>query len=219
VRPVDGAGGATRAYRTNHADSGLRPRMGARTLGERLRLCNADRELFRIKTIRPFDKTPWQLEQQRKAKRRRRQIERRRKAGTISREQYLATANKSALKPWLAEGVRRRTWYRRRKRDAGKMVTCDTASPRGTSLKPINIYKQASHLCHPLQEVSMKVSPDTPQQPCDHKHAETQLEPLVTFQSVCGLSHSRLYYQRVAMTVTKSSNGWKRTVRRQGGRI
>src|SRR5262245_17903058 len=86
----------------------------ARTLGNRLRLTNAERERLRLWTIRPCDMTDEQLADQSKARERARRERKRRDAGVRSRVAYLAEL-KAKPKPWIAEGICRRTWERRRK--------------------------------------------------------------------------------------------------------
>ena len=81
----------------------------ARELGERLRVSNRERELLKLKTIKPFDMTDAQLKEQRKAKDRARKRYARRRAGSKPREASLAK-----VKPWEAKGISRRTWFRRR---------------------------------------------------------------------------------------------------------
>jgi hypothetical protein len=85
----------------------------ARTLGNRVRLTNAERERFRLWTIKPFDMTDEQLVKQSKARRRIKREQRRRDAGVRDRASYLAE-QKAKPKPWIVEGVERSTWYRRR---------------------------------------------------------------------------------------------------------
>jgi hypothetical protein len=89
----------------------------AQELGDRLQLTAAERTELHITTIAPCDQTPKQRAALRKERRRQYDRERQRrkreaKAG-MSRAQYLA-ASKSRTRPWEAEGVSRRTWYRRR---------------------------------------------------------------------------------------------------------
>lgn len=86
----------------------------ARTLGNRLRLTNAERERLRLWTIRPCDMTDEQLLEQSKARRRMRRERKRRDQGIRSRAVHLAEL-KARPKPWEAENVSRATWYRRRK--------------------------------------------------------------------------------------------------------
>jgi hypothetical protein len=82
----------------------------ARELGERLRVTNHEREILKLKTIKPFDMTDKQLKDQRRAKERARKKRQRLAKGGKPREKALARQ-----KPWKAEGVHRATWFRRRK--------------------------------------------------------------------------------------------------------
>lgn len=90
----------------------------ARTLGKRLRLLNQEREALAIRTIAPIDLTDEEMAEQRKAKDRARQERRRRKAGSKTREAYIANSL-SKKRPWETEGISRRSWYRRRQNQAG----------------------------------------------------------------------------------------------------
>ena len=99
-------------------DDSRRVWLGGKELGERLRLTNAERESLKVWRIAPVNLdgeliSAEDLAEQRKAKKRNRQRERRKRAGAVSRQAYLANA-KQKLKPWEAEGVSRATWYRRR---------------------------------------------------------------------------------------------------------
>jgi hypothetical protein len=85
----------------------------ARTLGNRLRMTNAERERLRLWTIKPFDMTDEQLVEQSKARQRARRERKRRDKGVRSRAAYLVEM-KAKPKPWLGEGIDRATWYRRR---------------------------------------------------------------------------------------------------------
>jgi hypothetical protein len=79
----------------------------ARSLGDRLGLRDAERTALDIRTIRPIDITDEALHERRKQKDRERQARKRRlqRAGK--------PAPLSQTKPWVAEGISRRTWYRR----------------------------------------------------------------------------------------------------------
>jgi hypothetical protein len=81
----------------------------ARQAGQRHRVTNHERELFRLWTIAPCDMTDEQMHEHRKAKKRARDRHRRRMAGSKPRETSLART-----KPWEAEGISRKTWFRRR---------------------------------------------------------------------------------------------------------
>jgi len=88
----------------------------ATTLGERLRVTNAEREHLRLWTIAPFDMTSKQLKEQRKAKDRARKAQLRQAAGGKPREQSLSRA-----KPWAALGISRATYYRRRETNSSEV--------------------------------------------------------------------------------------------------
>jgi hypothetical protein len=78
-------------------------------LGDSLGLTAEERKMWNITTIRPCDANIHDL---RKKRVRENQRARRRAKGIKSRKQYLAEA-KTQLKPWEAEGISRRTYYRR----------------------------------------------------------------------------------------------------------
>lgn len=88
----------------------------AEPLGKKLQLTAAERTSLRITTIAPCDQTPAEREAARKERKRQRDRDRRRRqraaAGGIPRAQYEATS-KSQKRPWEAEGMSKRTWYRR----------------------------------------------------------------------------------------------------------
>jgi hypothetical protein len=84
-----------------------------RTLGERLRLTNKERERFKLWQIAPHDMAENELIEQRKAKARIRARRRRFSRGGQSREFYVSNSL-SKQKPWVKEGISRRTWERRR---------------------------------------------------------------------------------------------------------
>lgn len=84
-------------------------KLTAKQLGERQRLTNEEREHLQLWTMLPVDLSKEQLAEQKRTKERNRK---RRRRGSISRGAYLAKS-KSKLKPWEAEGISRRTWYRR----------------------------------------------------------------------------------------------------------
>jgi hypothetical protein len=102
-----------------------RPELENKTvLGRRVMLTAIEREALSIGTIRPFDLTPVQFELARKEKRRARnraiQTAKRRKAGAVPREQYLAQS-RSRTRPWEAQGISRATYYRTLLRETGRM--------------------------------------------------------------------------------------------------
>ena len=85
-------------------------KVNARTLGQRLRLTNDERERYKLWTIKPVDMTDEQLAKQRRDKDR----DRKRK-GRKPRPQYLNEVTKP--KPWVALGISRRTYYYRKSRN------------------------------------------------------------------------------------------------------
>lgn len=89
-------------------------RWRADTLAAKLGLTAADRARWRITTIGATDL----LKEQRAARRRSRDNERKRRnrraAGARPRAEYLAAAKHTGPKPWEAAGMSRATWYRRR---------------------------------------------------------------------------------------------------------
>jgi hypothetical protein len=84
----------------------------ADTLGKRLGLREADRARLGITTIGAVDMTKAERETARKARMRQAKREQRRKQGVKPRAEYLATSAERT-KPWEAEGISRRTWFRR----------------------------------------------------------------------------------------------------------
>lgn len=92
----------------------IRQRMPtAKQLGKRLRLTNRERERLRLWTIAAFNMTPARASAWRKAKDRARKRRLRQLRGSKSRAEYEASSV-NRIKPWIAGGISRRTWYRRR---------------------------------------------------------------------------------------------------------
>jgi hypothetical protein len=90
-------------------------RWRADTLGKRLNLTEAERQRLRVTTIGACDMTKAERKAARKARKREAMRNRRKATGAKLRAEYLAESAERA-KPWTAEGISRRTWYRRRKR-------------------------------------------------------------------------------------------------------
>jgi hypothetical protein len=84
-------------------------KVSARRLGERMRITNEEREFLKLKTLKPFDMTDQQLKEQRRAKERARKKRARQRTGSKPREASLVRQ-----KPWIAEGISRATWFRKR---------------------------------------------------------------------------------------------------------
>jgi hypothetical protein len=112
-------------------------------LGNKLLLSNADRERLKLYSIRPHDLTPEEFERQSKARKGARRAAKRRRDGVKTREEYLAEC-RNKPKPWLAEGISRSTWERRRR----KVATDMTQGPGPTILT-----KRATHLASPTRGV------------------------------------------------------------------
>jgi hypothetical protein len=89
--------------------------LGGKELGQRLNLTNAEREALKAWRIVPVDMTADDLAEQWKAKERERKRCKRATMGAKPRQTYEA-ASLSSRKPWLAEGISRRTWERRRRK-------------------------------------------------------------------------------------------------------
>ncbi|MGY3445634.1 hypothetical protein [Bradyrhizobium sp. USDA 4473] len=93
-------------------------------LGGRLRLSDADRTRLAIRTIGAYDVDKKARETRRREKKRLRDRERARAkraaAGKQTRQEWLKKNSLSRSKPWIAMGVCKRTYERRRK--AGKIA-------------------------------------------------------------------------------------------------
>jgi hypothetical protein len=85
----------------------------AKQLGERVRLTNAECEQLKLWRIAPMDISDAELADNRKAKRREQDARRRRTRGVRPREVYL-TEMAARPKPWEAQKMSRRAWYRKR---------------------------------------------------------------------------------------------------------
>lgn len=96
----------------------------ADALGARLRLTDAERTYLRINTIGACDVNKAERERRRKLRKRRRDrinaAKKRIEKGIRPRPVYLARSL-SRTAPWKSEGISRRTWERRRKRQKGKI--------------------------------------------------------------------------------------------------
>jgi hypothetical protein len=134
----------------------IRQRMPtARQLGERLHLTNGERERFKLWTIAPYHMGKQELLAQRRAKAKARMRLSRQLRGIHPRAEYEATSL-SRSKPWLAAGLSRRTWYRRR-----------GTSPCAVSLKEaenglVPQEKSQSQRKEHAMEDAMALKPNTP---------------------------------------------------------
>jgi hypothetical protein len=99
-------------------------------LGRRQNVTNELRERLGLRQIWPRDMTVAEMEQYRKARRKAKQARYRRNKGSKPRAQYEANSlNKT--KPWIAAGVSRRTWYRRK---VGTSPLPKQTGPRSTEV-------------------------------------------------------------------------------------
>jgi len=87
----------------------------ADTLGKLLGVTAALRTELKIYTIGACDQTSAERAACRKTGKRKAKREKRRDQGIMPRAEYLS-ASTEHKKPWLAEGISRRTWYRRQSR-------------------------------------------------------------------------------------------------------
>jgi hypothetical protein len=112
-------------------------RWKAAKLGKLIKLTNEERERLKIKTIEAFDVTPRDRREENKRKDREYRAAKRRKEGVTSRDQYLA---KSLAKtaPWEAEGITRRSWERRRKKEREKAVTTAVTSRNAVTVTAVS---------------------------------------------------------------------------------
>ena len=93
-------------------------RYRADTLAAKINLQSHERAAWRITTIGAVDLRRDARLAARKEKKRQAEMTRRRARGAQSRAKFLASSL-SNTKPWLAEGISRRTWYRRQHAGTG----------------------------------------------------------------------------------------------------
>jgi hypothetical protein len=117
--------------------------MSPEALGQRLRVTHQERERLGLWQIRPCDLNKEELAEYRKAKERARK---RRKRQSVPRPVFLAKHSISREKPWEAENISRRTWYRR-KAKAETGVSADLKQA-GTGMSGVNSSLRRTHLCH-----------------------------------------------------------------------
>ena len=110
------------------ADAQARPmRFRAETIASKLMVTYAERTALKITTMGCIDMSREERLRRSKDRRRLKQQSRRREQGSMNRLDYLATS-KSRLKPWVAEGISRATWYRRQSAAMIVRQVCDTHS-------------------------------------------------------------------------------------------
>jgi hypothetical protein len=86
----------------------------AEAIGRQLGLTNAEREKLKLWPFKPIDKTDAELAEQAKVRERERRARKRREKGIRTKAAYLAE-RASKPKPWIAQGISRSTYYRRRR--------------------------------------------------------------------------------------------------------
>lgn len=110
----------------------------ADALGRWLRLTDEMRTALGICTIGSFDMSKRQRALRRRERSRARKEMKRRAAGKKSRVDFLVGAI-SRTQPWRAEGISRRTWYRRR--GVAQVRPHSPLSPCGTGAAPLYFLK------------------------------------------------------------------------------
>jgi hypothetical protein len=88
-----------------------------------LHVTKAEWQSLNLRTIAPLDMTRNERKQERKLRNRLRMHHKRRREGMKSRAEYESNSL-SRTKPWLAQGISRRTWERRRKADEKACRKC-----------------------------------------------------------------------------------------------
>jgi hypothetical protein len=112
-----------------------------REIGNLLRLTNAERVKLKLWQFKPIDATDEELEAQRKARRLENKRAKRRAKGVRPREVYLAELA-SKPKPWIAEGISRRTWERRHKAVSQGVVPTIVSKVEQDIATPILVERQ-----------------------------------------------------------------------------
>jgi hypothetical protein len=116
----------------------------ATTLGRLLRLTREEQVELDIETIRPFDKTDTEMEEERQRKDRGAKTAKRRSDGVVPREEYLAKS-KTKTEPWKPLNMSRSTYYRKLKAGeipsetgvSGVLDTCSYSADTVVSPEPI----------------------------------------------------------------------------------
>ena len=119
-------------------------------LAEKLGLTEAERRQLKIRTIGSVDMTSAERKQDRKLRDRARKRLSRQKAGAQSRSRYLASNNRSREKPWVAEGISRRTYYRRlaaKNSGTSPSAVKIASDDPGTGPSTMNLSDSSGHTC------------------------------------------------------------------------
>ena len=108
-----GVGATLPVEQTNEIVENTKPkRIKADACARMLKVTDAERTLLKLTTIGACDVTKAQRVRRRKQRNRQAMQARRRTRGVTARAQWLAKAL-NRTEPWSAEGISRRTWYRR----------------------------------------------------------------------------------------------------------
>jgi hypothetical protein len=119
-------------------------RYSKKRLGRLINLTGHEYRQYGIRTMMPVDMTDEQIRDYAKIVRAAQRTKRRRRAGIQPRFKYLGTSL-SQTKPWLAEGISRAQWYRRKQ----------TFSKHETSVAPVMLLEKD-------QTCLIKAGPDQP---------------------------------------------------------
>jgi hypothetical protein len=119
-----------------------------REIGKRLGLTNVEREVLKLWPFRPIDKTDKELAEQAKTRERDRRARKRRAKGLRTREAYLAELA-SRPKPWIAEGISRRTWERRKLNREMSRRECGEQGVVAQGESETIVFKQRTHVASP----------------------------------------------------------------------
>jgi len=110
-------------------------------LGDLLALTIAEREHLKIRTIRPGSMTADEFEQYRRRRKTTGRQALRQAAAAASPEVAMttpATVSAESAKPWEAEGISRRTWYRRRKDGTGTADVANRSEGSPIATRPVS---------------------------------------------------------------------------------
>ena len=114
-------------------------------VAEQVQFTYAQQQANHLYTIPAVDKTEEELAALRRAKDARRKMRARRKAKALTREVYLA----QFPKPWIAAGVSRSTWYRRKAK--GGTGSSGVPKPSGTGSSAHTYFEARNNLSHSKQ--------------------------------------------------------------------
>jgi hypothetical protein len=126
-------------------------RYRAKTLARLMRVTEEEHARWGLGSIWAFTWTGADMKDRERRRERKRKATKRRSAGTVDREEWLATS-KSRTKPWEAMGISRAEYYRRRK--AGTLH--DTPSETGPSALLESSYRADTPVSREVSPPSLK---------------------------------------------------------------